>query len=79
MISMLSSIGKQPADMEKPDSSWNFTSSSFMRTRSSLYFSWISWIMGWYADIFAVLFCCFTCSGNISSFITSVNRMMVMP
>ena len=79
ITSMFNAMGRQPAVMEKPDSCWNFISSSFMRSLSSLYFSWISCIIGWKADMRTVLFCCLSCSGNMITLVTSVKMMMVQP
>ena len=65
--------------MEMPASSWNFISSSFWRCLSFAHFSRISFIMGWYTAMRALLFCCFIISGNRSTLMMSVNRTMVTP
>ena len=45
----------------------------------SLYFFWMSAIIGWKADILAMLFCWLSCRGMLSRRITMVKMMMSQP
>ena len=45
----------------------------------SLYFFWMSAIIGWKADILAMLFCWLSCRGMLSRRMTMVKMMMSQP